>query len=70
MLKIYLIFWSGRNDCGFWDEYPCLEFGYFMDFNEAEKITKKLNKKEKIYDEEAGEFQEYYVQQVEKNRGL
>lgn len=45
--EIYVIVYSGRDkDSGVWDEYPCLDYGYFTDKDAADKFAEHLNKEE------------------------
>ena len=66
MKEIFIICWNGRHpDTELWDEYPCLEFGFYTKYENAQAKVDELNKTEpQDYDEEADDIPSYVVQVV------
>ena len=68
MNKVYIITWEGRDsESGFWDEYPCYGFGFFLTEESVREKVKQLNKSEPgEYDEQAEETEKYKYLAINK----
>lgn len=43
-MQVFIIVYTGRDkDSNVWDDYPCLDHGYFDDKKRAEQVADRLN---------------------------